>query len=148
MFYGQYEHTLDRKSRIIIPAKLRQVIADTFSENFVATRGLEQCIFLFPAEQWKEIESKIKELPFMTGSHARAFTRLFFSGAVECVMDKQGRILLPGNLREYASIEKEVVITGVSDHIEIWSRKRWGEYLGKEEAGFEQTAEQLINFGI
>ena len=148
MFYGQYEHTLDRKSRVIIPAKLRQVIAEAFSENFVATRGLEQCIFLFPVEQWRENERKIKELPFMTGSHARAFTRLFFSGAVECVMDKQGRILLPKNLKEYAGIGKEVIITGVSDHMEIWSRERWGEYLEKEEAKFEQTAEQLMDFGI
>ena len=148
MFYGQYTHMLDRKGRIIIPARLRQAATESFSEKFVATRGLEQCIFLFPVEQWEEMERKMKGLPFMTGSHARAFTRLLFSGAVECVMDKQGRILLPQNLREYAGIRKDVVITGVSNHMEIWSKEKWEEYLKKEGQAFEQTAEQLMDFGI
>ena len=148
MFYGQYDHTLDRKSRIIVPARLRQVLTELYSEKFMATRGLEQCIFLFPIEGWREMEEKIKALPFMTGSHARAFTRLLFSGAAECSMDKQGRVLLPHNLREYAGIDKDVVITGVSDHMEIWSKEKWTEYLKKESGTFEETAEKLMNFGI
>ena len=148
LFYGQYEHTLDRKGRIIIPSKLRHVLSEIFSEKFMATRGLEQCIFLFPVEQWKNLEEKTKTLPFMTGSHARAFTRLLFSGAVECSVDKQGRILLPESLRRYAGIEKDIIITGVSDHIEIWSGKRWGDYLKKESGAFEDTAEKLMGFGI
>ncbi len=148
LFYGQYDHALDRKGRIIIPSKLRQALIETFSERFMATRGLEQCVFLFPIEQWRSLEEKTKTLPFMTGSHARAFTRLLFSGAIECSMDKQGRILLPQNLREHAGIVKDVVITGVSDHIEIWSTEKWTKYLEKEEKTFEGTAEKLMGFGI
>ncbi len=148
MFYGQYDHSLDRKGRIIIPSKLRQVLIESFSEKFMATRGLEQCVFLFPIEQWRNLEEKTKTLPFMTGSHARAFTRLLFSGAIECSMDKQGRILLPQNLREYAGIKKDVVITGVSDHMELWSREKWTKYLEKEGRTFEETAEKLMDFGI
>jgi MraZ protein len=84
----------------------------------------------------------------MTGSNARAFTRLLFSGAVECSIDKQGRILLPQNLREYAGIKKDLVITGVSDHIEIWSGENWAKYLEEEGRTFEETAEKLMGFGI
>lgn len=148
LFYGQYDHSLDRKGRIIIPSKLRQVLVESFSEKFMATRGLEKCVFLFPIEQWRNLEEKTKTLPFMTGSNARAFTRLLFSGAVECSIDKQGSILLPQNLREYAEIRKDLVITGVSDHIEIWSGEKWVEYLEKEGKTFEETAEKLMGFGI
>ena len=148
MFYGQFDHNLDRKGRVIIPSKLRQVLIESFSERLMATRGLEQCVFLFPIEQWRNLEEKTKTLPFMTGSRARAFTRLLFSGAVECTMDKQGRILLPQNLREYADIKKDVVVTGVSDHIEIWSREKWEKYLEEEGRTFEETAEKLMGFGI
>ena len=149
MFYGQYYHSLDRKGRIIIPSKLRQALSEIFSEKLMATRGLEQCIFLFPIEVWRELEeNKIKTLPFVTGSRARAFTRLLFSGAVECSLDKQGRVLLPHNLREYAGIEKEVVTAGVLNRIEIWSKERWTEYLEKETGTFEETAEKLMDFGI
>jgi len=148
MFYGQHRHTLDRKGRVIVPSKFRQVLTDTFSEKFIATRGLEQCIFLFPVEQWNVLEGKVKTLPFMTGSGARAFTRLLFSGAVECNMDKQGRILIPEMLREYAGIEKNLVIAGVSSHMEIWSEERWEEYMKSQSQDFEKTAERLMDFGI
>ncbi len=114
----------------------------------MVSRWLEQCLYLSPAEQWREMEKKIKTLPSITGSRARAFNRLVFSGAVECLMDRQGRILLPQNLREYAGIRKDVVITGVSDHMEIWSKEGWNEYMKKEGGTFEETAEKLMDFGI
>jgi len=94
------------------------------------------------------LESKVKTLPFMTGASARAFTRLLFSGAVECDMDKQGRILLPDMLRSYAGIEKNLVIAGVSSHMEIWSEGRWQEYMKNQTRVFEKTVEQLMDFGI
>ena len=148
LFSGQYDHSLDRKGRIIIPSRLRQVLVEAFSEKFMATRGFEECIFLFPIEQWRNVEEKTKTLPSMTGSRARALTRLLFSWATECSMDKQGRILLPQNLRQHAGIRKDVVIIGVSDRVEIWSKERWAKYLEKEGKAFEKTAEELISFGI
>ena len=148
MFYGQYEHTLDRKGRIIIPSKMRQVLNERFSDRFMATRGLEKCIFLFTPDGWNDVEDKIKTLPFMTGKNARAFTRLLFSGAVESSIDKQGRILLPVHLREYSGMVKDVIIAGVSTHVEIWAKEKWLEYVKKEAGLFEKTAEDLINFGI
>jgi len=148
LFYGQYDHFLDRKGRIIIPSRLRQVLVEAFSEKFMATRGFEECIFLFPIEQWRNVEEKTKTLPSMTGSRARALTRLLFASATECSMDKQGRILLPQKLRQYAGIKKDVVIIGVSSRIEIWSKERWAKYLEKEGKAFEKTAEELMSFGI
>jgi MraZ protein len=148
MFYGQYEHSLDRKGRFIVPSKLRQILNERFSEKFIAARGLEKCISLYTQEGWDAIVEKVKTLPFMTGKDSRAFTRLLFSGAVECSLDKQGRILLPSNLREHAEITKDVVIAGVSSHIEVWSKERWTEYLDREGGEFENTAEKLMEFGI
>ncbi len=148
MFYGQYEHSLDRKGRIIIPSKIRQVLNERFSEKFFVTRGLEKCISLYTQEAWDGIVEKVKTLPFMTGKNSRAFTRLLFSGAVECLLDKQGRILLPSSLREYAGITKDIVIVGVSSHIEIWGSESWDEYVSREGSVFEKTAEDLMEFGI
>lgn len=148
MFYGQYEHSLDRKGRVIVPSRLRQVLNERFSDRFVATRGLEKCVALYTQEGWESLIEKVKTLPFMTGKSSRAFTRLLFSGAVECSLDGQGRILLPSNLREYAGITKELVIVGVSSHIEIWGAEKWEEYISAEGREFEKTAEGLVEFGI
>lgn len=148
MFYGQYEHSLDRKGRIIIPSRIRQILNERFSEKFIAARGLEKCISLYTQEGWEAIVEKVKTLPFMTGKNSRAFTRLLFSGAVECSLDKQGRILLPSNLREYGDISRDIVIVGVSSHIEIWGKEKWSEYISREGKEFEKTAEELMEFGI
>ncbi len=148
MFYGQYEHSLDRKGRIIIPSRIRQILSERFSEKLIATRGLEKCISLFTQEGWDSMVEKVKTLPFMTGKSSRAFTRLLFSGAVECSLDKQGRILLPANLREYGAVTKDIVIVGVSSHIEIWGKEKWAEYIAREGEEFEKTAEGLMEFGI
>lgn len=138
MFMGEYQHAVDAKGRLIIPAKLR----DGLGERFIATKGLDKCLFVFPLKEFEAVSEKLRALG-MANSQARAFNRMFFSGATECELDPQGRILLPGNLREYAAIDKEVVILGVENRVEIWAQERWAEY--SEEAGelYSEIAEKL-----
>lgn len=138
MFMGEYQHAVDAKGRLIIPAKLR----DGLGERFIATKGLDKCLFVFPHTEFEAFSDKLRSLG-MANSAARAFNRLFFSGATECELDPQGRILLPSNLREYAGVEKDVVIVGVENRVEIWSQERWAEY--SDEAGelFTEIAEKL-----
>ena len=114
MLLGEYQHSLDEKGRLIIPAKFREDLG----ENFVITRGLDNCLFAYPLVQWKTIEEKVKELP-TSQAETRAFVRMFFSGAVEAELDKQGRIIIPQHLREHARIERDVYVIGVSTKVEI-----------------------------
>ena len=143
MFTGEYQHTLDGKGRVIIPSKLREGLGD----RFVITRGLDQCLFVYPNSEWVRLEQKLKQLPF-TKSDSRAFTRLFFSGAMEVEADKQGRILIPNNLREYAGIEKEVMFIGVSNRVEVWSEESWKNYFGEANENYEELAEKLVDFDL
>ncbi len=143
MFYGEYKHSLDNKGRVIIPAKFREIFKEQYVEKFFITRGLEQCLFVFTEETWKTQEKKFRDMPFTKGD-SRKFNRLFFSGAVDVVCDKQGRILIPDYLKEYAAIEEAVVIIGVSDRIEIWSKDKWKEFFEGNKGQFEDLAEKLI----
>jgi len=143
MFTGEFQHTLDGKGRVIIPSKLR----DGLGERFVITRGLDQCLFVYPNSEWVRLEQKLKQLPF-TKSDSRAFTRLFFSGAMEVEADKQGRILIPNNLREYAGIEKEVMFIGVSNRVEVWSEDAWKGYFDQANENYEELAEKLVDFDL
>jgi len=143
MFMGEYLHTVDPKGRLIMPAKFREGLG----EKFVATKGLDNCLFVYPMEEWQALEQKLKSLPF-TKSDARAFVRFFFSGATECELDKQGRILLPANLREYAKLDKDVVVIGVSSRVEIWSKDLWEQYNTKTEVSYEDVAEKLVDFDL
>ncbi len=143
MFMGEYEHNIDEKGRMIIPAKFRNELGSTF----VLTRGLDQCIFGYPLEEWKILENKLKSLPF-TKKDARAFTRFFFSGATECQLDKQGRVNIAPALRKYAQLEKECTIIGVSNRIEIWSTALWEKYYLESEDSFGEIAESLIDFEL
>lgn len=143
MFMGEYQHNLDTKGRVIIPAKFREELGD----NFVMTRGLDQCLFAYPMEEWKLLEQKLKKLP-LTKKDARRFTRFFFSGAVECEVDKQGRINIPQPLRHYSNLEKECVIIGVSNRIELWAKDAWEENLAESEESFADIAENLMDFDI
>ncbi|HLR53492.1 MAG TPA: division/cell wall cluster transcriptional repressor MraZ [Pseudogracilibacillus sp.] len=143
MFMGEYQHNLDTKGRVIIPAKFREELGD----NFVMTRGLDQCLFAYPMEEWKLLEQKLKKLP-LTKKDARRFTRFFFSGAVECEVDKQGRINIPQPLRNYSDLEKECVIIGVSNRIELWAKDAWEENLAESEESFADIAENLMDFDI
>ncbi|MBM7578405.1 division/cell wall cluster transcriptional repressor MraZ [Jeotgalibacillus terrae] len=143
MFMGEYQHSIDTKGRIIVPAKYREHVKDLF----VITRGLDQCLFGYPMDEWRRLEEKVRSLP-VTKKDARAFARFFFSGAVECEIDKQGRINLPKNLIDYAKIEKECMIIGVSSRIEIWDKAVWTDYLSESEESFAEIAENLIDFDL
>lgn len=143
MFLGEYQHSLDSKGRIIIPSRFREELGS----NFVATKGLDQCIFLYTLEEWKVIEQKIHSLPF-TRADVRAFARFFFSGASELEIDKQGRSVLPTNLRNYAHIEKELMIIGAGSRVEIWSVEKWEDYQSIAASRFEEIAEKLVDLGF
>jgi MraZ protein len=140
---GEYHHTIDAKGRMIVPAKFREELGETF----VITRGLDQCLFGYPMSEWKLIEDKLKALP-LTKKDARAFTRFFFSGAVECELDKQGRINLAAPLLQYAKLEKECVVIGVSNRIELWDKAIWDTYVTEQEDSFAEIAENMIGFDI
>ena len=122
MFMGEYNHTIDAKGRLIIPAKFRE----TLGEEFILTKGLDGCLSIYPMDEWKSFEEKLKALP-LTDKNARAFLRFFVAGATSCELDRQGRILIPSTLREFAGLEKEVVLTGNLTRIEVWSKERWIE---------------------
>jgi MraZ protein len=143
MFMGEYQHSLDNKGRLIIPARFRERLG----ESLIVTRGLDHCLFGYPLDEWKNLEEKLKALP-MTQADSRAFVRFFFSGAIECELDKQGRIMLPQSLREYAQMEKEIVAVGVSTRIELWSLPLWNEYVAKASESYEVLAEKIVDLGI
>ncbi len=140
MFMGEYQHTIDAKGRLFIPARFREGLGD----SFIITKGLDGCLFVYTRDEWDALEQKLKSLPFTRGD-ARAFVRFFFSGAAICEVDKQGRILIPGNLREYALLEKDAVIIGVSTRVEIWSRVQWDQYSARAASSYEEIAEKLID---
>lgn len=143
MLIGEFQHTLDEKGRLTIPARFREDLGD----RFILTKGLDGCLFGYPLTEWKNLEAKLRALP-VTKADARAFVRLLLAGASECELDSQGRFVLPNSLREHAGIHKEVVITGVSTRIEIWSKQRWEEYRNKAEEQFEAVAEGIEGLGF
>ena len=143
LFYGEYQHSLDEKGRIIIPSKFREGLGD----KFIITKGLDGCLFVYSPVGWVELERKLKELPF-TDKDVRAFVRFFFSGASECKLDKQGRTLVPVNLREYASLQKEIYVIGVSSRVEIWDREKWDKYNDDDNIGVDKIAEKMSILGI
>ena len=144
MFIGEYEHSIDAKNRVIIPSKFREGLG----EKFVITKGLEQgCLLVFPMEEWKNFEEKLKSLPFGS-KEARTFSRYFFSSASECEIDKQGRTVIASNLKEYAKLKKDVVIIGVSSRVEIWSKEKWYELNNDENLDMEDISEKMAMLGI
>ncbi len=143
MFYGEYEHTLDRKGRLIIPSKFRETLAEQDVEKLFITRGLDGCLFIFVEEEWKAQEQKFKSIPF-TKSEGRKFNRFYFSGATDVTWDKQGRILIPQYLKEFADIKRDVVLLGVSNRIEVWSKERWKTFYQSSRDSFEQIAEGVL----
>ena len=143
MLIGEYEHSLDDKGRVIMPAKLRIDIG----ERFIITKGLDGCLFVFSQAEWSNFETKLKELP-LTSKTARDFVRFFLSGATECEIDKQGRFLIVTNLREYANIKKELVIIGVGTRIEIWDKTKWKDYNDDKNISADVLAENMTMLGI
>jgi MraZ protein len=143
MFMGEYQHAIDDKGRLIIPSKFR----DGLGTGFVLTRGLDHCLFVYPRSEWEILEAKLKALP-LTRADARQFARFFFSGATECELDKQGRINIPTTLRQYATLEKECIVIGVSNRVEIWSAERWSAYTDDATESFESIAETLVDLNL
>ena len=143
MFIGEYEHSVDAKGRAIMPAKLREDIG----EKFIVTKGLDGCLFAYSKTEWNNFEEKLKTLP-LTNKNARDFVRFFLSGAVECEIDKQGRFLIPNNLRTYATLENEIMIIGVGTRIEIWNRDSWKKYSSDENISADEIAENMTMLGI
>ncbi len=144
MFYGEFIHSIDRKGRLILPAKFREVAKANFIEKFFLTRGLDKCLFMFAEEEWKAQENKFKAVSF-TKQESRTFNRLYFSGAVEMLPDRQGRILIPQYLKDFAEIKRDVVVVGVSSRVEIWSKEKWEEFYSNSKQSFEQIAEKLVD---
>ena len=143
MLIGEYEHSLDVKGRLILPAKIREDMGD----KFIVTKGLDGCLFGFSQNEWTNFEEKLKTLP-LTNKNARDFVRFFLSGATECEIDKQGRFLIAGNLREYANLEKDAIIIGVCTRIEIWNREKWKSYNSDENISADEIAENMTMLGI
>lgn len=141
MFMGEFSHTIDTKGRLIVPSKFREQLGNTF----VITKGLDNCLFVYSNEEWKTIEESFRNKP-LTSKDARKFTRFFFAGACECEVDKQGRILIPANLREYAGIDKDVVSAGVFNRVEIWSKERWQDNSDNED--MDEIAEHMAELGL
>ena len=141
MLIGEYEHSLDSKGRLIMPAKLR----DDIGEKFIVTKGLDGCLFAFSIEEWKNFENKLRALP-ISNKDARAFSRFFFAGAMDCEIDKQGRFLISSNLRNFAELTKEVVIIGMDSRIEIWSKEKWLHC--DEDISADEIAEKMEMLGI
>lgn len=141
MFMGEYNHTIDAKGRLIVPSKLRDALGD----HFVVTKGLDGCLFVYPNEEWGKFEERLSELP-ITNANARKFARFFLAGAADVEVDKQGRILLPSVLRDFAGLEKDVVFVGVSKRVEIWSREKWEENSTYDDV--EEIAEHMDDFGL
>ena len=141
MFMGEYNHTIDAKGRLLVPAKFREALGD----EFVVTRGLDDCLFVFPNEGWKVFEEKLSTLP-VANKNARRFARFFLSGAATVELDKQGRILIPTTLREYGALEKEVVFIGVANRVEIWSKERWENSAVMDD--MDEIAESMDELGL
>ncbi len=143
MFIGEYNHSVDTKGRMNVPAKFREDLG----ERFYMTKGLDDCLFMFPEAEWRVFEEKLKSLP-LTNRNARAFVRLFFAGATECTLDKQGRVNIPQPLREHGKIEKDVIVIGVGTRVELWSETNWTTYNDPDNISYDDIAEQMAELGI
>lgn len=138
MFMGEYNYTIDDKGRLTIPAKMR----DQLGHDFIITRGLDKCLFVYPKEEWNNVINKYKELP--NTKDARNFMRFFLSGATQNEFDKQGRINIANSLIKYANLNKECVIIGVNDRLEIWDKESWDKFITDNEENLSDIAEKLF----
>lgn len=143
MLLGEYEHSIDTKGRIAMPAKLREGLGG----KFIITKGLDGCLFVYAMDEWQRVEQKLASLP-MSRKTARDFTRFLFGGACEGECDKQGRVLLPASLRRYAGLERDAVIVGVGSRAEIWDAAKWQKYNEESAEDVNELAEQLADLGI
>jgi MraZ protein len=142
-FLGEYQHSIDQKGRMAVPAKFRHELG----EGAVVTRGIDTCLFIFPKGEWETFAKKLMQLP-LSQSGARAFARLMLSGASDVDFDGQGRVLIPEHLRSYSKMDKKVVVTGLYNRIEVWDQDIWEKYKNKTEQSSEEIAEKLGELGI
>lgn len=143
MFIGEYNHSVDPKKRLALPSKFRKELG----KQVVVTRGLDKCLFVYPAKVWKELAEKLGTLP-MGESTTRSFVRLMLAGAVDTEVDSQGRVLLPEYLKEYAGLDRNVTVAGLFNRLEIWDEEKWKTYRNKAEENTDEIAEQLGKLGI
>jgi MraZ protein len=146
MFRGRFEHTIDPKGRVSIPAKFRELLSEKYDDRIIIT-NFDRCLLAYPYEEWRSVEEKIGSLS-MVKKEVKAFQRFFISGAAECPIDKLGRVLIPPTLRAYALLEKDVVFAGMGKMFELWSRERWTEEIKRAEENFEGMRESLASLGI
>ena len=142
MFMGEYNHTIDAKSRLIIPSKFREALGD----EFVVTKGLDGCLFVFDNKEWAIFEEKLQRLPSLTNPDVRKFVRFFMAGATSVEVDKQGRILIPAGLKDFAALEKDTVLIGVGNRVEIWSKERYDGTVTYED--MEEIAKHMSELGL
>lgn len=143
MFVGEFQHTLDPKGRLILPSKFREALSD----GLVMIKGFENCIFIFSRAEWPKVEDKLRALPLLK-KQARMLSRYLFSGTSEDKPDKQGRVMVPQNLRDHAELEKEIVIIGVANRLEVWSKANWERYSAEAKSSYEEVAEELADIDL
>ncbi|RPJ05056.1 MAG: division/cell wall cluster transcriptional repressor MraZ [Deltaproteobacteria bacterium] len=146
MFRGRYEHTIDSKGRISVPAKFREVLNKRYDDRLVITH-YDRCLVAYPYEEWTNLEEKQKSLPELK-KETKAYLRFFYSSGVDCVIDKQGRLLIPQTHRDYASLQKEVILVGMGTKIEIWDKQHWQEEFRKAQENFDQVSEAITTLGM
>jgi MraZ protein len=146
MFRGRYEYTIDSKGRISIPSKFREVLNRQHDDRLIIT-NYDHCLVAFPYQEWSLIEEKVKNLS-MVGKDSRAFLRFFYSSGIDCTIDRQGRLLIPQSLRDYANLQKDVVLVGEGKKIEIWNKERWEEEFRKSQESFDRVSDTISNLGF
>ena len=143
MFIGEYKYNLDDKNRLAIPSKFRQ----QFSDGLVITKGLDNCLFIYTTKEWQKLVDKLTNLP-ISQAKSRAFSRMMLAGAMDVTLDKQGRVVLPDYLKEFASLNKQVVVAGLYNRLEVWDEKLWAKYQRVSDKDSNNIAESLIDLGI
>jgi len=143
MFIGEYSHNLDEKGRLAVPKKFRAALA----KGAVVTRGLDNCLFLYTKAEWKKLAEKLANLPFAQ-ANTRAFARLMLAGAMDVNIDKQGRVVLPEYLRHFAGLNKEIIVAGLYNRLELWDQQQWSTYTKKTEKNSSEIAEQMSELGV
>ena len=146
MFRGRYEYVIDSKGRISIPSKFKEILSQEYDDRLVIT-NYDHCLVVFPYQEWSLIEEKVKNLPALS-KDARDFFRFFYSSGIDCEMDKHGRVLIPQSLRDYANLQKDVVLVGSGKKIEIWNKERWAEEFRKSQENFDRVTDTLSHFGF
>jgi MraZ protein len=147
MFRGWYDHTMDGKGRVSVPSRFREVLADKYSSEELVVTNFDRCLVAYPREEWELLERKASEFPQLK-REVKSFLRYFISGAVECPLDRQGRVLIPPTLRQYADLDRHVVLVGMLKKIEIWSKARWQEVFAQSQKNFEEISDVLAELGL